>query len=184
MQIAGHSSLKTTLNYIDQQQTTPEFHKTVGEALINISKNRKEHNKSKELPILNQNAQNSSGQTVFQGTFCGCKNPYDPPAQVRNSKNYHAGDACTYFNMCLPCRNVLIADKDLPKLIIYRAEIEKALNLGVQDMPRQGELYLKNLSILDKILTPGAEFSPQVLTKAHAIAGEIGQVDMIDPFIF
>lgn len=86
--------------------------------------------------------------------------------------------------MCLPCRNVLIAEKDLPKLIIYRAEIEKALNLGVQDMPRQGELYLKNLSILDKILTPDVEFSSKIISQAHAIAGEIGQIDMIDPFIF
>lgn len=181
MAIAGHASITTTFLYIDALQTTGDFHRTVSNALNNI-KNNKRQQERRQLPIATQNGA-QPGKFIFKGSFCNCKNPYDPPEQVKNSRSYQKGEACTNWNMCLMCENVLISELNLPKLFAYRSEISRALANGVRDMPRQGELYKKMASVLDQILKPDVMFSSEALEQA-ANRAEMEDYESIDGFVY
>lgn len=181
MAIAGHASVTTTLGYIDKLGTTGDFHKVVQNALIKI-KNNKHQQERRQLPIANQPGA-LPGKFIFKGTFCDCKNPYDPPEQVKKTRGYRTGDACTNWNMCLSCENVLITEQNLPKLWAYRSEIDRQLTNGVADMPRQGELYKKAAAILDQILAPDELFSKEVLDNAAGIAAD-QEYETMDAFVY
>lgn len=178
MAVAGHSSIDITLSYIDKLNSTTDYHRTIDRALTAIKNNKRDY-ESKSLPIATDpNAR--PGAFIFSGPVCHCKNPYDPPAVVKNSKGYHEGDACTYWNMCLQCENVLITEMSLPKLIAYRSEIERALK-HVSEIPRQGELYMRLKMMLDEILVPGCMFSQETLDAASQLATEASE-DVFDAF--
>jgi hypothetical protein len=182
MSIAGHSSIRTTLSYIDKLKFAENFHATIQRELENIKNNAYEQ-RNNPLPIAT-GSEAEPGTFIFKSaSFSFCKNPYDPPNIVRNAKNYFEGDPCTYFNMCLQCKNILITEMNLPKLAAYRNEIIRALKNGIEDMPRQGELYKKNLAILDEIFTPNVVFSEAILNKAIQIADDV-EFDVIDSFIY
>jgi len=179
MALTGHVSIYTTLSYIDRLRSTPDFYKRIEDALNTIRKNKQEYDR-KPLPVaITKNA--TAGEFLFKAPVCHCKNPYDPPEIVRKSSNYHEGDACSYFNMCLSCDNVLVTEMNLPKHIAYRNEITLAL-ANVSEIPRQGELYQKTLMILDQILTPGVLFSKDTLDWAASLA-EVSDFEVLDSFI-
>ena len=180
MNIAGHASVLTTLAYIDKQKTTSNFHYVIRRELTIIKENAHQILKD-PLPVAVDN-NNRVGQFMFKGPICNCKNPYDPPQQVKSSKSYHKGDACTFFNMCLQCPNVLITEMNLPNLFLYRAEINRALNNGVKDMPRQGELYKKTLAILNEVLTPDFLFPEEVLIEASKTT--VDDTASLDSFVY
>lgn len=179
MAIAGHSSVTTTLSYIDRLKWANDFHKKIEAALITIKKNKQEY-ELKPLPVaITREAHSES--FVFKAPVCHCKNPYDPPETVRKASNYHEGDACSYFNMCLTCDNVLITEMNLPKLIAYRNEIVRALR-NVNEIPRQGELYKRTKMLLDEILAPGQIFSKDALEWAVQVS-EVDEFEVLDSFI-
>lgn len=181
MAIAGHASVSTTLGYIDRLKTTGDFHNAIGKALVNI-KNNKIQQERRQLPVANQpNAK--PGNFIFKGSFCNCKNPYDPPEKIKKAANYHEGDACTYWNQCLQCENVLITENNLPKLMAYHSEINRALANGVDDMPRHGEIYKKTAAILDQILKPDVLFSKENLSRASQNS-EPDEYETIDAFVY
>ena len=181
MAVAGHASVTTTLSYIDKLKTTGDFHQVVSKALINIKNNQRQQER-RQLPIAAQ-AGAMPGKFIFKGSFCNCKNPYDPPDQIKKSRNYRKGDACANWNMCLPCENVLISENNLPKLFAYRSEINRALANGVDDMPRQGELYKKTVAILDEILAPDVLFSKEKLEwAAQLTTGK--EYETLDAFVY
>jgi hypothetical protein len=179
MAVAGHSSIGTTLSYIDKLNSTTDFHRTIDRELTAIKNNKRDYER-KPLPIATA-VNDKPGAFIFKGPVCHCKNPYEPPAVVKNSKGYHEGDACTYWNMCLQCENVLITEMSLPKLIAYRSEIERALK-HVSEIPRQGELYMRLKMMLDEILVPGCMFSQETLEAASQIAAEASE-DIFDAFM-
>jgi integrase len=179
MAIAGHSSVTTTLSYIDRLKWANDFHKKIEAALTAIKKNKQEY-ELKPLPIAITRKANPES-FVFKALVCHCKNPYDPPQIVRNASNYREGDACSYFNMCLTCDNVLITEMNLPKLIAYRNEIARAL-ANVDEIPRQGELYKQTMMVLDEILVPGQVFSRDAIDWAIQVA-KVDEFEVLDSFI-
>lgn len=182
MGIAGHSSIITTLSYVDKLKCAEDFHLTISRELENIKKNAYEYQKI-PLPVA-ADIQAKPGNFIFKSNnFSFCKNPYDPPSKVKRSKNYYQGDPCIYFNMCLQCKNVLITEMNLPKLAAYRNEISRTLKNGVEDMPRQGELYKKNLAILDEIFTPDKVFPEAILNRAIQVANDV-EFEVLDSFIY
>lgn len=180
--IAGHSSITTTLKYVDKLETTNDFHRTIDKEL-RVIKNNAWSWKCKPLPIATKINSNPTNFIFKSSSFSYCKDPYDPPTQIKNRKNYFEGQPCTYFNMCLQCKNVLITEMNLPKLVAYKNEINRALNNGIDEMPRQGEIYKKNLAIIEQILTPNEIFSEDAIAKAIHIADQV-EFDVLDSFIF
>lgn len=179
MAVAGHASITTTLSYIDRLKWASDFEHKIEKALTTIRRNKQEY-EQKPLPIaITRNA--SPEHFVFKASVCHCKNPYDPPEVIRKGSSYHQGDACSYFNMCLSCDNVLITEMNLPRLFAYRTTIERAL-VNVSEIPRQGELYKKTKMILDQILMPGVLFSRDALDWAAQLA-EIEDFEVLDSFI-
>lgn len=179
MAVAGHKSITTTLAYIDRLKSTTDFHRRIQRELTIIKENKRAYER-KPLPIaITRDAK--PGQFIFKAPVCHCKNPYDPPDIVKNSKSYHEGDACTFWNMCLQCENVLITEMNLPKLFAYRSEIRRALS-NVNEIPRQGELYKKLLMILDEILSPDVLFPTEKLEWAAELARE-AEFEVLDSFI-
>jgi integrase len=179
MTVAGHKSITTTLTYIDRLKSTNDFHRTIKRELTTIKENKRAHER-RPLPIaITSDAK--PGDFIFKAPVCHCKNPYSPPDVVKNSKSYHEGDACTFWNMCLQCENVLITEMNLPKLFAYRSEIRRALG-NVNQIPRQGELYKKILMILDEILSPNVLFPQEKLDRAAELSKDT-EFEVLDPFI-
>jgi integrase len=179
MALAGHKSITTTLAYIDRLKSTTDFHRKIQRELTIIKENKRSHER-KPLPIATT-ATAKPGKFIFKAPVCHCKNPYDPPDIVKNSKSYHEGDACTFWNMCLQCENVLITEMNLPKLFAYRNEIRRALS-NINEIPRQGDLYKKTLMILDEILSPDVLFSQEKLDWAAELAMDV-EFEVLDTFI-
>jgi integrase len=179
MAVAGHKSITTTLAYIDKEKSTTDFHRKIQRELTVIKENKRAYER-KPLPIaITRDAK--PGEFIFKAPTCHCKNPYDPPDVVKNSKSYHEGDACTFWNMCLQCENVLITEMNLSKLFAYRNEIRRALS-NVNEIPRQGELYKKILMILNEILLPDVLFPQEKLEWAAELA-EDAEFEVLDTFI-
>lgn len=179
MAVAGHKSIITTLAYIDRLKSTTDFHRRIQRELTIIKENKRAYERN-PLPIaITRDAK--PGKFIFKAPVCHCKNPYDPPEMVKKSKSYHKGDACTFWNMCLQCENVLITEMNLPKLFAYQNEIRRALS-NVNEIPRQGELYKKLLMILDEILLPDVLFSQKTLDWAAELAKD-AEFEVLDTFI-
>ncbi len=179
MAIAGHSSVVTTLSYIDRLKWADDFHRKIEQALIVIKRNKQDYERNPIPVAITRNA--APGQFIFKAPVCHCKNPYDPPDVVRKSNSYHEGDACSYFNMCLSCDNVLVTEMNLPRLIAYGSEIDRAFT-NVTEIPRQGELYKRTKMLLDQILVPGVLFTKETLDWANYLA-QVEDFDVLDPFI-
>ena len=177
--IAGHKSITTTFGYVDRLKSTTDFHRKIRRELTIIKENKREYERA-PLPVaITRGAK--PGEFIYKGPVCHCKNPYDPPEVVKKSMSYHDGDACTFWNMCLQCENVLITEMNLPKLFAYQNEIKRALG-RVNEIPRQGELYKKMSMILDEILSPGVLFSKEKLEWAAELA-VVSEFDVLDTFI-
>lgn len=83
--------------------------------------------------------------------------------------------------MCLSCENVLVTEANLPKLISYRTEIDRAL-ANVSEVPRQGELYMQTKMVLDQILATDVLFAKETLDWATHLA-TLQDYDVLDSFI-
>lgn len=179
--VASHKSITTTLQYISKRNIMTKFHETINKALTNISQNKNEHEKNPLPFAIEEDAK--PGKFIFKGPICSCKNPYDPPDIVKKSKEYFAGDPCTYWNMCLFCNNILITKDSLPKLISHRKDIEISLTNNLSEMFRHGELYEKKKSIIEEILKPDNMFTEEEIKWAEEIS-EIQEDEVLDGFIY
>lgn len=174
--VAGHKSIKTTLAYIEQRTFDAAAEREITNALEHIWSNREEFCPTaslerREAPLL-----------PFKGLISDCKNVFDPPRPVQLASDYVEGQACTRFNMCLLCKNIVIMKEHLPVLAHYRNQIRAATtNTGV-DLPHIA-LYEKSLAILDQIFDPdSSEFSVEELDEGVAAAEFLDVV--IDPLVY
>lgn len=174
--VAGHKSIKTTLTYIEQRTLDAVAEREVTDALERIWSNREEfcppeHPKPPSAPLV-----------PFKGLISDCKNVFNPPRPVQLAADYVEGQACTRFNMCLLCKNIVIMKEHLPVLAHYRNQIRAATtNTGV-DLPHVA-LYEKSLAILGQIFDPdSSEFGEEELDEAVAAAEFLDVV--IDPLVY
>lgn len=173
---AGHKSIKTTLTYIEERTLDSIAEREVTNALERIWENYGEFNSPE--PITHQ-----PGPLVpFKGLISDCKNVFDPPRSVRLAADFIEGQACTRFNMCLLCKNIVLMKEHLPPLAHYRNQIRVAMtNTGV-DLPHVA-FYEKSLAILDHIFDPEvSEFSEEELDEGVAAAELLNVV--IDPLVY
>jgi integrase len=175
--VAGHKSIRQTLEYIDQRTLDAVAEREVTNALETIWANRREFEpppqsaRKKVIPVV-----------PFRGLVADCKNVFDPPRQVTLAADYADGQACTRYNMCLLCKNVVVMKDHLPILAHYRAQLTSALSNSATDLPHIA-VYEKSLSVLDQVFDPEtSEFSDSELEMAVEASAMLDVV--IDPLVY
>lgn len=182
--LLGHRSILTTYGYISSHNITEDFSTDMTRQLEAIKTNAREF---KGIPIAVAGTEApkaaSCSKTPYRAGLCHCRDPYEPPERIRNASKYVPGNACTYFNMCLTCENVLITEGSLPKLINYKLQIEMELSAGLANEPRKTNLYEKTLGIIGQILKPDELFTQDELDQAHELA-RVEVDEVLDEFLF
>jgi len=182
VQIAlGHRSVLTTGTYLDELQVRPKFNSTVSDALQQIAKRSKDVTSKRKKHLKKPQYLLEGFHETLSG--CGCKNPYSPSKNVRESTNFKEGAPCKHWNMCLLCDNSIITPNSLPKLINYRDKVQDALKANGPTVSRRTELYKDTVKLIDGILEPNEIFPPNVLSNAHKLAAELDDV-MLDQLVY
>lgn len=175
----GHKSILTTLRYVARNNIEIRARAETNKALETIHKNRVWQ---KEAQPEYAGTQSCSTSVVYKGILTNCRDVYDPPEEIRKAKDYQPAQACTRYNMCLFCKNVVLMRHHLPALVVYQRQIRQAAGYSTGELPN-GHHYQRTLAVLDSILDPNkSEFSPEDL--AWAVAAAECQDDFIDPVVY
>lgn len=176
-QVARHKSITQTVRYIAANRLDEPARKIVSEALVQIRANQAE-----VLSPLEPIAATPQPNSLFKGLIADCKNVFDPPDRVKRAVDYVPGQACTRFNMCLFCRNVVVLKEHLPVLATYRAQIMATQANNVQNLPH-AHLYNQTLSVLDNLLNPDvSQFTSDEIEWAFDMATTLDVV--VDPLLY
>lgn len=177
-QVARHKSITQTVRYIAANRLDEPARKVVSAALEQIRANQEEMLASPPAPTEAK----SQPVHLFKGLIADCKNVFDPPERVKRAVDYVTGQACTRFNMCLFCRNVVVLKEHLPSLAAYRAQIMGIQANNVQNLPH-AHLYNQTLSILDNLLDPNiSQFTSDEIECALDMAASVDMV--VDPLLY
>lgn len=163
--VAGHTWARTTWRYIESYQVAGLLQREVAETLERIHQNAREFERNPK-PYATAVSEHVDG-VIYKGVLCDCKNVFNPPESVRRLPIYREGQACTYWNMCLTCPNVLITRKHLPLLVSYYREIEASLESNDLVQVPNSRLYLKAVSVLREIFS---EFGEEDMSWACEVA--------------
>ncbi|MFD4928736.1 site-specific integrase [Peribacillus butanolivorans] len=176
---AGHKHISSTLRYLEINRLNLKAKEETNIALENITQNRIWA--EKEKPSYAENDLPGS-KLIYKGIMCDCKNPYDPPKEVKRLKNYQNGQSCNRYNMCLFCPNVILFKKHLPLIASYKKQIETAMSIEIGEIPNQF-LYNQTLDIINSLLDPDkSEFSEKDIKLAIEAAENIDI--MIDHVVY
>lgn len=177
--VAGHKNVRTTIGYLSRKKLEIEGRKVVHDALLNIHKNRKEFT---ELTENKKNSYPTIPIKVYGGIISDCKNPFDPPQRVKMASNYTPGEACSRFNMCIFCKNVIIFRENLPILAAYLNQINASMESKIPHMPNSG-FYEDSKSLIESILNPElSDFSKEDIEWAITEAKHLNP--LIDNAVF
>jgi integrase len=177
---AGHQNILTTLRYLSRNRLNKKAKEETNKALIQISENMVWA--EKEKPVYATQDQQKQSNILYKGIMSDCKNPYDPPKDVKNLKDYQDGQACTRFNMCLLCQNVVLLKHHLPIIVSYKKQIEIAMNNPNGEIPNMF-LYQQSLDVINSILDPEkSEFDETDIRLAFEAAETMDVI--IDPVIY
>jgi len=176
---AGHRNISTTFQYLSKNRLDLKAKDETNSALQYITENRiwakKENPSYAENGVVNPNV-------IYKGIMCDCKNPYDPPKEVKRLRGYQENQSCNRYNMCLFCHNVIIFKRHLPLIASYRNQIETALAIHNGEIPNEF-LYKQTLDVINSILDPDkSEFSEEDIKLALETAETIDV--MIDSTIY
>lgn len=172
--ILGHQSVTTTLGYLDSHDFAPKARREIKKSVESIFQNNKEMQRNPQ-PI----ATDKNQQGVFQTTTALCKNVFNPPEHLKKGMDLQEGQACTNFNMCLRCSNVIIMREHLPRLAALKRSYEMALTTGVERSTHVHAVR-QSLSVLDNIFDPEkSEFSDDDINWALTHPEDEGMIDPI-----
>jgi integrase len=162
--ILGHSSIMTTLRYIESYDFAPKARQEVQKAISNIRENRRQQQNSPK-PVAN--VEFEENKMVFATPLALCKNVFNPPDNIRKAANIRAGSPCSLFNMCLRCPNVLIMEEHLPQLFALRRQYLVALDQGLSATTHRAAIQ-QNLHILNSLLDEDkSDWSADILAEAE-----------------
>ena len=175
-QVAGHKNISTTVGYVDERTVGSISDKVVVTALDTIWSNKREY---EAAPSTSRQPPNQP----FRALMCDCRNPFDPPKQVRMEAGYEEGQACTRPNMCLFCDNILLTLKDLPYIAYYHGQIKRALSPESNTDVPHVKLYQRTLSVCEQILDPEcSDFSAEEIQWAIETSVDVDMV--IDELVY
>lgn len=147
--VAGHNRGRTTLRYLSSLRLAPQAQREVSETLVQIHRNMAEI-RDNPKPYATAATQHQEG-VIYKGVLCDCKNVFDPPPEVRRLPTYREGQACTRWNMCLLCPNVIITRHRLPLLVSHANEIRASLDGNNLNHVPNAPHYEKSLAVLEGI---------------------------------
>jgi hypothetical protein len=176
----GHKSIFTTFRYLARNKIEPRANKEIKHALENIHKNIVWQQESN--PIYAGTDTSAGCSVVYKGIISDCKNVYDPPEEIKKAKDYQPSQACTRYNMCLFCKNVVLMRHHLPMLILYQQQIQDSPGFANADLPNMHH-YQRTLDVLDSVLNPAkSEFSHSDIEHARAASQYMDAI--IDPVVY
>ncbi|AXS84524.1 site-specific integrase [Marinobacter sp. Arc7-DN-1] len=171
----GHSSIKTTLSYLDRMDFNKQSRQMILEKLEMIYNNAWVPQEKDKLP----EKEKDHGEVIFKTPLGGCANIFNPPDFIKNSASYDGG-ACSNFNKCLSCENVIITTSHLPDLFALLRDYRVAWKNGSVAATPYGSVIRENIEILELILGDESEFQKSELEKAERLSRYIDSAVMID----
>ena len=161
--LLGHSSIYSTMKYLDQLEFDRVIQDKARKAIENIYNNAAQPNTEN----YKKHRKYDEAEVMMKTPLGGCKNIFDPPDFIKKSSMYVKGKPCSQYNKCLGCENVMLTERHLIDLFAmqrdYLATIESA---EVTNTPYY-VVVLENLSLLDDILNPEtSDFEEDILTQA------------------
>jgi integrase len=166
--LLGHSSILTTMGYLDRLDFNKVARNKVKKALQDI------HDKvisSKEEASTSKDYLNNKQKVIFTTPLAGCSNIFQPPDFIKKSSLYVEGQACSQYNKCLGCDNVLLTASHLPELFAMRRDYLLMMQTSrIMDTP-YGVVIEENLLLLEEILSPTkSDFSPDELKEGERLS--------------
>lgn len=178
----GHRSMRTTFGYIARNKLEIKAQKEISKAIIQIHNNIHWQQATTPAYAGATDAPASGRPVVYKGFATDCRNVYDPPAEVKKLKSYAPGQACSRYNMCLFCKNVVLMKHHLPALISFQRQIQQATDYNLTELPNN-QHYERTLGVLAVILNPKtSDFSPADLEWARAAAE--CEDEFVDPVVY
>lgn len=172
----GHSSISTTIGYLDSLDFNSISRKKLHDKLSEI------HQSTLTEVAEPQNTEVKNDiEVIFQTPLAGCKNIFDPPDFVKNLSSYVPGTACAQYNKCLSCDNVIITAKNLPEIFaMQRDYILLTDHTRVMDTP-YGYVIRDNLELIKGIVDPElSDFSAEELETGQRLSEYVETTILVD----
>ena len=156
------------MGYLDRLDFNKVARNKVKKALQDI------HDKvisSKEEASTSKDYLNNKQKVIFTTPLAGCSNIFQPPDFIKKSALYVEGQACSQYNKCLGCDNVLLTASHLPELFAMRRDYLLMMQTSrIMDTP-YGVVIEENLLLLEEILSPTkSDFSPDELKEGERLS--------------
>ena len=166
----GHSSLQTTLGYIDSLDFNSMSRMKINDELEEIHQSTLDK-KVEKVPEDIESKKNDELVTTFHTPLAECRNIFDPPDFVKNLSSYIPGTPCSQYNKCLGCDNVIITAKNLPEIFAMKRDYTLLKEHSrVMDTP-YGHVISENLELIKGITEPElSNFSLEELENGRRLA--------------
>lgn len=179
----GHSSLQTTLGYIDSLDFNSMSRMKINDELEEIHQSTLDKEVEK-VPKDIESKKNDELVTTFHTPLAECRNIFDPPDFVKNLSSYIPGTPCSQYNKCLGCDNVIITAKNLPEIFAMKRDYTLLKEHSrVMDTP-YGHVISENLELIKGITEPElSNFSLEELENGRRLAEYIETTTLVDGVI-
>ena len=179
----GHSSLQTTLGYIDSLDFNSMSRMKIKDELEEIHQSTLDKQVEK-VPEDIKSKKNDELVTTFHTPLAECRNIFDPPNFVKNLSSYIPGTPCSQYNKCLSCDNVIITAKNLPEIFAMKRDYKLLTEHSrVMDTP-YGHVISENLELIKGITEPElSNFSLEELENGRRLAEYIETTTLVDGVI-
>ena len=179
----GHSSLQTTLGYIDSLDFNSMSRMKIKDELEEIHQSTLDKQVEK-VPEDIKSKKNDELVTTFHTPLAECRNIFDPPNFVKNLSSYIPGTPCSQYNKCLSCDNVIITAKNLPEIFAMKRDYTLLTEHSrVMDTP-YGHVISENLELIKGITEPElSNFSLEELENGRRLAEYIETTTLVDGVI-
>ena len=179
----GHSSLQTTLGYIDSLDFNSMSRMKINDKLEEIHQSTLDKQVEK-VPEDIKSKKNDELVTTFHTPLAECRNIFDPPNFVKNLSSYIPGTPCSQYNKCLSCDNVIITAKNLPEIFAMKRDYTLLTEHSrVMDTP-YGHVISENLELIKGITEPElSNFSLEELENGRRLAEYIETTTLVDGVI-
>ena len=179
----GHSSLQTTLGYIDSLDFNSMSRMKINDKLEEIHQSTLDKQVEK-VPEDIKSKKNDELVTTFHTPLAECRNIFDPPDFVKNLSSYIPGTPCSQYNKCLGCDNVIITAKNLPEIFAMKRDYTLLKEHSrVMDTP-YGHVISENLELIKGITEPElSNFSLEELENGRRLAEYIETTTLVDGVI-
>lgn len=171
----GHGSITTTLGYLDRMDFNSQAREKINEKLNQIYHSALIATDKDDIEPSNTRR----GEVIYKTPLGGCANIFNPPDFIKNSNSYNGG-ACSNFNKCLSCPNVIITRSHLPDLFALLRDYKAAWGHGAIARTPHGEVVRENIEILESILGKDSEFDLKELAEAERLSLYIESTILID----